>query len=118
MKRILTIVAVVSTLFCNLFEVSTAYADREYPPDSLYARVAICSGFDTENDLVFFTDVTGIEWKMYEIEDWQLGDVACLIFWNSGTMNVFDDEIVWYTYQGRTTDLVNVLEGVLIRGQD
>ena len=113
MKKVLIALMVIIVLLSSVAEVLDAKADREYLPDDLYARVAIVSGFEFHNDLVFFTDVTGHVWECYEIEDWQLGDVACLIIWNAETREVSDDEIVWFTYNGRVSDMTKILEGIV-----
>ena len=112
MKKVLIALLLALVLLCSAVEAFAEETGHEYRPDNLYARVAIVSGFEFHDDLVFFTDVTGHVWSCYEIEDWQLGDVACLIIWDAETREVSDDEIVWFTYNGRVSDMTRVLEQV------
>ena len=111
MSKIITVVMVIAVLFCILFE--SAACEQGIDADELYANVAIVSGFQFEEDLVLLTDTSGSTWAMYGIEDWRLGDIACLVVWNAGTALIFDDEIVCATYNGSVSDLTEVLESVI-----
>lgn len=106
MKKVLTIVAFLHVLLSTLFEVSGQYGDanhRMYEPENLYARVAVVSGFDSDQDLVFFSDFDGNDYPWSGIEDWFIGDIACLILRDD------DNKVIRATYNGYEIDITEVL---------
>lgn len=74
----------------------------EYLNDSQnYAKSAIVTEIDYENNLVSVTDYNGFVWQFFGCEDWAEGDICAMVMNNNGTSEtIFDDVIVNTSYSG------------------
>ena len=69
-----------------------------YAASNLYAKVGQVVGLDVASDLVRFVDSRGMEWEFYGVEDWAEGDLLCAIFYDGGTLDPYDDQVIVATY--------------------
>lgn len=88
MKKLLCLLIVV---FCLLS--SSALAD-------IYPNGGMIVDLVPEEDMVIFEDGTGTVWIFFGIEDWDIGDLVACVFWDAGTPEIFDDEILDVRYIG------------------
>lgn len=70
-----------------------------YAASNLYAKTGQVVGLDMGADLVRFVDSRGMEWEFYGVEDWNIGDKLCAIFYDKNTMDPLDDQIIKATYE-------------------
>ena len=70
-----------------------------YSADNLYAKAGLVVAVDITTDIVTFVDAREISWEFYGVEDWQEGDLLCAIFYDAGTLDPYDDEVVKATYE-------------------
>ena len=67
---------------------------------SVYPNGGIIVDLIPEEDLVVFEDGDGMSWVFYGVEDWDIGDLVACTFWDAGTEDIFDDEIIDVRYIG------------------
>lgn len=67
---------------------------------TFYPLTTVVIDFDYSEDLVFCVDYCGNVWTFPEIEDWQIGDIASLLMWDSETDFIIDDAIIEVNYGG------------------
>lgn len=79
--------------------VPAASNEPRYAASNLYARDGLVTGVDTYADTVTFVDTRGLHWEFYGAEDWYEGDRLCAIFYDAGTLNPYDDEVIVATYE-------------------
>lgn len=100
--RFLVWIAILSTLFCGVFEVGVAQSDAAEVPDSehIYGMLGIVVDLDSSKDLVSVSNWNGDTWQFYGVEDWNVGDFADLVMWDNNTENtIYDDVILRATYE-------------------
>lgn len=61
---------------------------------NFYAKTAIVTEVDYENDVVTVVDRNGEEWCFYGCEDWQIDDVCSMLMDTAGTESIYDDIII------------------------
>lgn len=87
-------------LFILILLLITSVGKAEMDLDHIYPETLIVEELDYENDLVFLRDFNGYLWAIEEVQDWEIGDVVSVIFYDCDTDDIFDDEIVYIRYSG------------------
>lgn len=74
--------------------------EQRYSLDEIYAKHTVVTEIDTGSDMVITKDFSGHEWVFTGVEDWMMGDVCTITFYNNGTDTISDDEILQTRYTG------------------
>ena len=67
----------------------------------LYPTAATVTEIDRTADIVTVEDAAGQLWSFATADDWQIGDLAALLMWDSGTESIYDDVILSVRYAGK-----------------
>ena len=97
MKKLLTLIAVLSVLMNHILEPSVAYAG-EYDSEHLYGSLMVVYEIDYRKNIVTVQDVNGDLWLFHGTEDWSVGDFLVCVMFDNWTEEVYDDLILSTTY--------------------
>lgn len=84
-------------LLLAIFLITAASGKADY---SVYPNGGLVIDLIPEDDIVVFEDGAGLVWSFYGIGDYEVGDLVACVFWDAGTPNIFDDEILDVRYIG------------------
>ena len=74
---------------------------------AIYPQTMQVINVNESADLVTMTTATGHIYEMTGAEDWQPGDLAALLMYNSGTPDkITDDQIITARYTGTPADFI------------
>ena len=76
-----------------------AKAETKINPDNLYAKVAIVTELNRDDDIVTVTDSSGYMWEFSGCEDWMLNDYCSMVMYDNNTSLIFDDSIIDVKYE-------------------
>lgn len=93
MKRALLLALTTTLLF------SKSAKSPVYNPDNLYAKVAIVTDLNKDDDIVTVTDSSGYMWEFSGCEDWQIYDYCSMVMYDNNTSLIFDDIIIDIKYE-------------------
>ena len=95
MKRIITIIAMITTVFATWF-ITSAFEGRRWYTHTYPAALYIADIHENKAAAV------SIEKNLYVLEkgNWKLGDIAAVIMYDKGTPDKSDDVIVRFEYAG------------------
>lgn len=93
MKRALLLALTTTLLF------SKSAKSPVYDPDNLYAKVAIVTDLNKDDDVVTVTDSSGYMWEFSGCEDWMLNDYCSMVMYDNNTALIFDDVIIDVKYE-------------------
>ena len=93
MKRALLLALTTTLLF------SKSAKSPAYNPDNLYAKTAIITEVNKDDDLVTVCDGVGYEWQFYGCEDWMVNDYCSMVMYDNNTALIFDDVIIDVKYE-------------------
>ena len=93
MKRALMLALTTTLLF------SKSAKSPAYNPDNLYAKTAIVTDLNKDNDVVTVTDSSGYMWEFSGCEDWMLNDYCSMVMYDNNTALIFDDVIIDVKYE-------------------
>lgn len=100
--RFMVWLAILSTIFCGVFEVGMAYSEGAEVSDSehIYGMLGVVVDLDSNKDLVSVSNWNGDIWQFYGVEDWNVGDFVDLVMWDNKTEDtIYDDVILRATYE-------------------
>ena len=100
--RFMVWIAILSTIFCGVFEIGTAYSDAAEVPDSehIYGMLGVVVDLNSNEDLVSVSNWNGDIWQFHGVEDWNAGDFVDLVMWDNNTeATIYDDVILSATYE-------------------
>lgn len=102
MKKISRLYSIVIASFAiSVFCIVAATAFITWKFDSKnYAQTAVVMDVNRDDDVVVCEDYNGNTWEFYGTEDWIVGDCVSLIMNDSGTQEIYDDEIISVRYSG------------------
>ena len=84
-------------LFLAFIGITHAYGENE----NIYARVAVITNLDFNEDIVEVEDAVGFIWEFEGVEDYMIGDVVAMIMQSDGSPEtILDDVILNVTYSG------------------
>lgn len=103
MKRIIIIIILTVLFIAACVGARFADMNREVIPNNkpageYYALTTRVEDISEAADRVLVEDSNGNLWAFKGVEDWQIGDCASLLMWDSGTENIKDDEIISARY--------------------
>ena len=93
MKRALLLALTTTLLF------SKSAKSPAYNPDNLYAKTAIVTDLNKDDDVVTVTDSSGYMWEFSGCEDWMLNDYCSMVMYDNNTALIFDDIIIDVKYE-------------------
>lgn len=93
MKRVLMLALTTTLLF------SKSAKSPAYNPDNLYAKTAIVTDLNKDDDVVTVTDSSGYMWEFSGCEDWMLNDYCSMVMYDNNTALIFDDVIIDVKYE-------------------
>ena len=99
MKRFISIVLIILMILCLVGCSPKGVKESPY----YYALSARVTTIDIVRNYVGFTDRHGVEWYWYSNMSevpWELDKEVLLVMFNSGTIYIFDDELVSITFEG------------------
>lgn len=101
--RGLTILVILAILTTGVFAAGRTpkpISKRLLPTISIryYAMTTVVVELDRMEDTVIVEDGNGNLWAFQHVEDWQVGDCACLVMDTMGTNSIYDDMIVSVRY--------------------
>lgn len=82
--------------------VPAASNEPRYAASNLYAEAGVVTELDYTADVVTFMDTRGMYWSFYGVEDWQVGDLLCAIFYDAETLDPIDDAVIGATYHAES----------------
>lgn len=84
-------------LLLTIFLITAASGKADY---SVYPNGGLVIDVIPEDNIVIFEDGSGLTWSFYGVKNYEVGDLVACVFWDAGTPNIFDDEILDVRYIG------------------
>ena len=102
MKKILTKALLTLASVSMIAGSSITAQAAQVKPDSksLYPQTFFVYEIDREEDIIYLSTFSGIEYIWEGIEDWHAGDLASALMYDNGTKSILDDEIIKLHYAG------------------
>lgn len=102
MRKILAVLYMMILVMCGALIPQAIHYVSEAPHEQ-YARAAVVSEINEQENVVTFIDGCGFLWKIKGVFDWEIGDLAALLMDDNGTTGTIEDDIivdVWYSALG------------------
>lgn len=94
-KKILYLTTIILTIIVTVI-ITLTFVENHF-----HSRIGMITNIDTEADIITVTCGNGNTFEFYgEQEDWFIGDLCSMIFYDNGTEIVKDDKIVSMRYGG------------------